>query len=291
MAFGLRLSRIRGGQPNSGSTSGYAMDATYATKIHKGDPVILTTDGVVEKATAAGRFDGVFLGVSYLDLKGVPTWSPYFPGANTGTEHEALVADDLDGLFEIATSSDIVTTDIGKFASLTLTAGEDSTGVSNAVLDFGSLSTDETGLNVRILRIIDKRTDGDTQQVVEVERVRADDISKTTVVGTTVPDVSTISSTAYLVAPIAGNIVKVQSVLKGAIATADAVLTTNIAGTPVTSGAITIANAGSAAGDVDSATPTALNLVAVGDLITVITDGASTNAIAAEVFVSIEPVK
>jgi hypothetical protein len=94
-------------------------------------------------------------------------------------------------------------------------------------------------------------------------------------------DVSTASS-AYVVAPDAGKIIKIYSVLGGAIATADAEITTEINGVAVTGGAITIATASSAAGDVDSAEPTAANSVQEGDVIEIITDGASTNTVPAE---------
>lgn len=93
-------------------------------------------------------------------------------------------------------------------------------------------------------------------------------------------DVSTAGS-VYVVAPDAGKIIKIQSVIDGAIATDDAAITTEINGTAVTGGAITIANTDSAAGDVDSTEPTAANSVQEGDVIEIITDGASTNTVAA----------
>lgn len=79
-----------------------------------------------------------------------------------------------------------------------------------------------------------------------------------------------------------GEIVEIRTVLNGAIATADAVLTPKIGGTAITGGAITIANASSAAGDVDSSTPSAANKVVAGDAIEIETNGASTNTV--EVF-------
>lgn len=91
-------------------------------------------------------------------------------------------------------------------------------------------------------------------------------------------DVSTAGQ-IYVVAPFGGEIVKAYSVLNGAIATADAVLTLKIGGTAVTGGTITIANASSAAGDVDSCTPTAANSVTDGQAIEIETDGASTNTV------------
>lgn len=93
-------------------------------------------------------------------------------------------------------------------------------------------------------------------------------------------DVSTAGS-VYVVAPDGGKIIKIQSVIDGAIATANAAITTEINGTAVTGGAITIGYDSSAAGDVDSAEPTAANSVEEGDVIEIITDGASTNTVAA----------
>ena len=88
-------------------------------------------------------------------------------------------------------------------------------------------------------------------------------------------DVSTAGS-VYVVAPDAGKIIKISSVLGGAITTADAEITTEINGTAVTGGAITIANTSSAAGDVDSSEPTAANTVEEDGTIEMITDGGST---------------
>jgi hypothetical protein len=103
-----------------------------------------------------------------------------------------------------------------------------------------------------------------------------------------IADVSTASS-AFVAAPIAGTITSVRGVLGGAIAGADAVITTEINGVLVTNGGFTVANAGSAAGDRDSGTPTANNTVAVGDAIEAITDGASTNAVTESVTYIITP--
>lgn len=99
-------------------------------------------------------------------------------------------------------------------------------------------------------------------------------------------DVSTAQS-AYFVADVAGTLSGIKTVINGAIATADAVITAEINGTAVTDSAVTIANSGSAAGDVDTSTPSAANTVAVDDVLEVITDGASTNTVTADVFLTI----
>lgn len=91
-------------------------------------------------------------------------------------------------------------------------------------------------------------------------------------------DVSTASS-VWIVSPHGGTVSKIYSVISGAIATADAVLDPQIGGTSITDGGITIANSGSAAGDVDSSTPSAANTVTAGQAIEIATSGASTNTI------------
>ena len=93
-------------------------------------------------------------------------------------------------------------------------------------------------------------------------------------------DMTDVSSavSVWVVSPYAAKIKTIYSVINGAITVGDAAITVEIGGTAVTGGAITIANSGSAAGTVDSATPTALNTVTAGQAIEIITDGGSTDA-------------
>lgn len=89
-------------------------------------------------------------------------------------------------------------------------------------------------------------------------------------------DISTASS-VYVAVPLAGTITKIYSALGAAISGADAAVTCSIGATAITNGALTVAQSGSAAGDVDVATPSALNVVVAGDVLKVTTDGASTD--------------
>ena len=102
---------------------------------------------------------------------------------------------------------------------------------------------------------------------------------------TSIADISTAGQ-IYVVSPVAGTISKIYSVINGAIATANSILTPKIAGTAITNGAITVAFSGSAAGDVDSSTPTAANTITAGAAIEIETDGASSNTV--EVVLTIE---
>ncbi len=71
----------------------------------------------------------------------------------------------------------------------------------------------------------------------------------------------------YVVCPHAGDIKKIWTVTDDAVSTADITITAAIGVTGVTNGVVTIATAASAAGDVDSATPTAANTVTAGQAV------------------------
>jgi len=103
-----------------------------------------------------------------------------------------------------------------------------------------------------------------------------------------IADVSTAGQ-IYVTPGFRGKIVKAYTALNGAIGTADAGLTLKIGGTAVTGGTITIAYTSSAAGDVDSCTPTAANSFTSAQAIEIETDGASSNAVAVTVTLELEP--
>lgn len=100
---------------------------------------------------------------------------------------------------------------------------------------------------------------------------------KTKLVTVAIGDVSTAGS-VFAVPGVAGTIVSISNVIDAAITAADAGLTFEIGGVAVTDAAITIANAGSAAGDVDQSTPSALNVITATQAIEVVKDGLSTTA-------------
>jgi len=92
-----------------------------------------------------------------------------------------------------------------------------------------------------------------------------------------IADVSTASST-FVAVPDGGKIIKIITSLQGAISGANAAISFEIGGTAVTGGGITVAHSGSAAGDVDTAEPTAANDVQEDGTIEMITNGGSTGA-------------
>ena len=92
-----------------------------------------------------------------------------------------------------------------------------------------------------------------------------------------IADISTASST-FVPVPDSGKIIKIITSLQGAISGGNAGISFEIGGTAVTGGGITVAHSGSAAGDVDTAEPTAANDVQEDGTIEMITDGGSTGA-------------
>lgn len=92
-----------------------------------------------------------------------------------------------------------------------------------------------------------------------------------------IDDISTLNSNGLIYCPFSGTITEIKSVLGASISVADATITTKINTTDITDGALTIAN-GSGKGDIDTAAPTAANVVSVGDYLEAISDGGSTGA-------------
>lgn len=98
-------------------------------------------------------------------------------------------------------------------------------------------------------------------------------------------DVANLSGTATygIPSPVAGTVTKIWTRLKGALSVGDATLTAAIGATPITNGVVTIAESGSAAGDIDSATPSAANTVAVGSDLNVTVGGSNGSVVGATV--------
>jgi hypothetical protein len=93
----------------------------------------------------------------------------------------------------------------------------------------------------------------------------------------------------HLVMPHACNVVRIDSVIMGVLTVADEVLTfENDAAVALTGGAITITQAASADGDIDSVTPTANNSFAAGEKLTCAIGGENGTATVARITVWVE---
>ena len=110
--------------------------------------------------------------------------------------------------------------------------------------------------------------------------------SKTAYVTARFDDVSTAGD-IYIPCGFAGTVTAIHTVINGTLATADVTLTAKVNNVAMTNGAVTIAFSGSAAGDLDTASPSAGNTITTSDYINITSDGASTNTVAADIMLTI----
>lgn len=112
----------------------YSIDAAYTTKIFKGDPVILNTNGTVTVGTASAALLGVFQGCEYTDSTGKPCYSNFWPGVASATNITAYVYSDLETVFEVQAgvqNTPLTQAVVGDESDLnTYAAGSTSTGLS-----------------------------------------------------------------------------------------------------------------------------------------------------------------
>jgi hypothetical protein len=135
--------------------------------------------------------------------------------------------------------------------------------------------------------VMDGAGSGVTQKIT-LDQLDTDAVAGTTNILThNFEDISTARS-AWIVAPFAGTLSKIWSVVDGTTSVAACVFTFELGGTAVTGGTLTIAS-GAVAGTVDSATPSALNTVTAGQAIEIISDGGSTGTVAATLSFEIVP--
>lgn len=146
--YGFRPSYHNSGQMRP---KAYTITSTYATSIFSGDPVKLTSDGVIQLGTSdgtrSGTTDGVtllgiFAGVQYLDSTGKPTIAPFFTGGTTGTDIVAWVYDDPETIYDVQYANPgtpgvtSVQTAVGAEADWRVASpgGSTSTGISSTYL-------------------------------------------------------------------------------------------------------------------------------------------------------------
>ncbi len=108
---------------------------------------------------------------------------------------------------------------------------------------------------------------------------------QTAVLNVRIDDISTVSS-AYVVSPVAGEIETIYSVLDSVISGNAAQLVARINNVYVQGSGIEISNT-SGAGIMDSSTPTSDKTVAVGDVIAIQSDGATTGNVSANITIVI----
>lgn len=100
-------------------------------------------------------------------------------------------------------------------------------------------------------------------------------------------DISTASS-VFIPTTLAGLVSRITVTLQGAITTANSIVTAKINGVAVTGVSITVAFTGSAAGTTFTGTASAANALAANSALEIVSDGASSTAMAAIVVVELD---
>lgn len=105
--FGFRASFHNSGQMRP---KAYTITSGTAVNIFSGDPVKLTSDGVIALGTSDGSRTGttdgitllgVFAGCQYNDATGKPVVSPFWPASTSATNIVAWVYDDPETLYDV----------------------------------------------------------------------------------------------------------------------------------------------------------------------------------------------
>jgi len=241
----------------TGELNGYGVAA--ATKLWGGGLVCLNSSGYAVKGSEADALVCVGVAVATVDNTA---------GANADLDVEVMT-----GEFKFENSAggdEIGIDDIGKTAYIV----DDQT----VALTAGTVGRSKAG------RVVLVETDGVWVKVGPDDAKSASGLLS-------MPDAAALNGTATtrVVAPSAGILRTLYSVASGALATGPATLTFGINGTPVTGGVITIA-LGGAAGDVDSASPSAAHVLAAGDVIECTVGGSNTAAETAAVSMLIDAI-
>lgn len=114
----------------------YTIASAYGTRINKGMPVILNTNGTVVAGTAAADLLGIFAGCEYVDATGKPNFSNFWPAGQTvmsGTTPVAYVYDDPSNVYEVQADGSIAQAGVGDQADVSNVSAE-SGGQSQATL-------------------------------------------------------------------------------------------------------------------------------------------------------------
>ena len=141
--YGFRPVKMLGGAYNGQGQTEYTIGNNEASAIYQGDPVILVANGSIDIGSTAGaEILGIFNGCFYTDpTTGKPTFSNHYPGSIAAADIVANVIDDANGgIAQVGTNCNIAT----------YTAGSDTDGISNVVVDGGSFTTNAAG-NFRVV--------------------------------------------------------------------------------------------------------------------------------------------
>lgn len=123
------------------------IQSTNTTKIFFGDPVQKnpTTAYIIQANSTTQTLEGIFAGCVYTPSGGIPTWSPFWPGA-AAVDATAYIINAPNALFLAAALNTAITpANIGQNIGFSIGTGSTvGGGFSGATLDQGTLATTNT---------------------------------------------------------------------------------------------------------------------------------------------------
>ena len=155
-AYGLRPVFHPSGQDRA--LGSYQLASGYATALYRGTPVVLNPSTQQLNVAANGAdWLGVFWGVEYTDVLGVPQESPYWPASQVATNIVAWVYSDPAAVFEIQADGSVALGAVGQQINFSGTAGstvtDGSTTVYQSTTAAGAASLTNSGQGM--MRIVD----------------------------------------------------------------------------------------------------------------------------------------
>lgn len=174
--FGLDVARAVGGAPHAVAGNTYRIASLTTATIFTGQPVRLTSDGVIDILTSAGITTGgavgIFVGCEYTDPNlGYKLQKKYWPGGTSATDAVAYVIDSPWQTFRIQADSSVGTTAVGAVAGMTTasyTSGSTLNGSSYGMLRVGSIGTSDAMFRIVGFVPTPDNAAGDAYTVVEV---------------------------------------------------------------------------------------------------------------------------
>lgn len=142
--FGFRhIGYLGGGSPDYQLATGLIASAN-TTKIFRGDPIVInTTTGKIEQgANNTSMLAGVFDGCQYTPTGGIPTWSPFWPGAGAVSDPVAYYIGAPNAIFMAAAlNTSLVQANVGENVGYAIGTGNTVNGFSGATVDQSTLNT------------------------------------------------------------------------------------------------------------------------------------------------------
>lgn len=144
-AFGFRHVGYLSGSGPDYQQATRLIQSTNTTKIFTGDPVSKSGAYIIQQTSTTTVTEGIFVGCVYTPSGGVPTWSPFWPGA-AAVDATAYVINAPNALFLAAALNTAITpTNIGN--GISFATGTGSTvggGFSGYTVDQGTLTNATT---------------------------------------------------------------------------------------------------------------------------------------------------